>query len=88
MEISREKIVGQLKDAIIAKYPHRFHGIDAYLLDLWKVEIPDDDDAMKQNFDFKASDIMRPSWEIGDYFEGFPPKRRIHILIRAPEPGK
>ena len=88
VEISRQKIVDQLKQAIVAKKPNRFHGIDAESLTLWKVEIPDDDDAVKQNFEFKGSDILRPSSEIGDYFEGYPPKRRIHIIIRAPEPGK
>ena len=89
VEIRRQKIVDQLKEAIVAKQPNRFEGIDADSLKLWKVEIPDDDDdAVKQNFEFKASDILRPGLEIGDYFEGNLPKRRIHIIIRAPEPGK
>ena len=84
VEISRQKIVDQLKQDIVARNPNRFQGIDAGSLKLWKVEMPNDDDAMKWNLELKALDMLRSSWEIGDYFEGDPPKRRIHILVKAP----
>ena len=74
VEISREKIVGQLKEAIVTKNPNQFQGIDAKSLDLWKVEIPDNGDAINQNFEFKASDILRPTQNLKRYFTGISPK--------------
>ena len=42
VDINRSLTVGHLKDAIKAKKPNDFAGIDANKLKLWKVEIPSD----------------------------------------------
>ena len=83
VNISREKIVDQLKEAIIAKSPNRFRGIDAYSLDLWHVEIPDDEGEL-QKLSLDESKVLRPTLELGDCFQGDPPKRRIHIIVKVP----
>ena len=58
VEISLEKTIGHLKDAIVARKPNRFHGIDADELVLWKAEILDDDEAIKA-FDINDATEMR-----------------------------
>jgi crinkler effector protein len=84
IEISPEKIVGELKEAIVAKKPNRFRGIDADLLNLWKKIIPTSDSKRLQLSDLKEEDELDETWRIDDYFEEAPQARRIHIIIKAP----
>jgi crinkler effector protein len=86
VEISPEKTVDELKDAIFAKKPDRFRGIDAYLLVLWKKIIPVRDLNRLHQSDLKDEDELDATWTIGKYFEEAPQKEGIHIVIKVPEP--
>ena len=88
VKIRRDQLVDELKKAIVAGKPHRFHGIDADSLDLWKVENESRNKQELREMQLNDDNVLDSTWEIGDYFEGYPPKRSIHIIIRAPEPGK
>ena len=85
VEISPGKTVGELKEAIVAKKPHRFRDIDADSLALWKKIILESDRETLQPSDLEAEDELHTTWRIGEYFEEPPPKKRIHIIIKAPE---
>ena len=82
VEISLAKTILHLKDAIVARMPNRFHGIDANELVLWKAEIPNEDEAIKA-FDINDATEMRSTYEIREYFTD-PPKKHIHIVIKVP----
>jgi len=69
IEISPEKIVGELKKAIVAEKPNRFRGIDADVLNLWKKIIPTSDRKRLQPSDLKEEDELDETWRIGKYFE-------------------
>jgi hypothetical protein len=84
IEISPEKIIGELKEAIVVKKPNRFHGVDADSLALWKKVISEDDRNNLEPSDL--GDELRVTWSIAEYFEEDPPKKMIHIVIRAPKP--
>ncbi|KAN0068526.1 hypothetical protein V8E54_013250 [Elaphomyces granulatus] len=86
VEISSEKTVGELKKAIVAEKPNRFRGIDADVLNLWKKIIPTSDRKRFQPSDLKEEDELDVTWRIDNYFEEAPQARRIHIIIKAPEP--
>ncbi|KAL7273956.1 hypothetical protein RUND412_003154 [Rhizina undulata] len=83
VEISREKIIGQLKKAIIAEVPDRFRGIGAVQLILWQAEILDNDEAL-WNFDFKNAKELRLSRKIFKEFKDDPLEDHIHIVIKTP----
>ena len=88
IEINREKTVGQLKDAIVAKKPHRFYSIDADSLDLWKVEIESRNKEKLLNVQLHDEDALDPTRKISKAFPEERLEEHIHIIIRAPEPGK
>ena len=88
VKFRRDQLVDELKNAIVAKNPHRFHGIDAYSLDLWKVENESRNKQELREMQLNDDNVLDSTWDIGDYFQGYPPKRCIHIIIRVPEPGK
>ena len=79
IEISPEKVIGELKEAIVVKNPNRFHGVDADSLALWKKVIPEDDRNKLEPSDL--GDELRVTWSIAKYFEEDPPKEMIHVVI-------
>ena len=85
VEITRDKLVDHLKQAIVAKEPSKFLGISPSDFIVSKVEIPDDEKAI-QDLDFgsKAAEEMRPSHKLSKYFVRNPPEETIHILIILP----
>ena len=85
VEIGPEKTVGELKEAIVAKKPNRFHGVDADVLSLWKKIISSQDKNGLQLSDLKDEVQLDETWSIDDYFKEPPPKRSIHIVIRVPD---
>ena len=86
VEISPEKTVGELKEAIVAKKPNRFRGIDADLLNLWKKGILECEKNKLQLSDIKNEYYLHVTWRIGKYFKEAPQEESIHIIIKAPEP--
>ena len=88
VKIRRGQLVDELKEAIVAKNPHRFHGIDAYSLDLWKVEIESRNKEKLLNVQLHDEDALDPTRKISKAFPEEPLEEHIHIIIRAPEPGK
>ena len=85
VKISPDETVGDLKEAIVAKNPNRLQGIDAVSLRLWKKEISDEEKDGLQLSDLNDNDELDATFQVDDYFECTPPKRKIHIVVRTPE---
>ena len=85
VEIDRDKLVCQLKDAIKAKKQNDFAGIDADKLKLWKVTIPSDQDDQLRNLILQDSDELLAIRKISKYFPDSPPEEHIHVLVSPPE---
>ena len=60
IDISREKTVDMLKEAIVAK---KFRSIDAYSLDLWLKIISTEDINKLQPSDLQDEDVLDPTLE-------------------------
>ena len=96
VHLDRNSLVGDLKELIKSKKRNFFRTIDADMLILWKVSIPDDDnanDAIEQlafeNDKLNGTKDLRPTWKIQDYFDKEPMERHIHIIVgRRSAPGK
>jgi Crinkler effector protein N-terminal domain len=87
VEISpQKKIVGELKEAIVAKKPNCFRDIDADVLNLWKKIISEEDMDQLRLSDLKDEDKLCVTWKVGNYFKETPSEESIHIVIRLPEP--
>lgn len=84
VDISPEKTVGHLKEAIVAKDPDRFQGIGAYKLKLYKKIIPSEEKENLQLSELEKEALLNETWEISEYFETDPPKKYIHIVIKTP----
>jgi Crinkler effector protein N-terminal domain len=85
VKISPDETVGDLKKAIVAENPNRLQGIDAVSLRLWKKEISDEEKDGLQLSDLNDNDELNETFQVDDYFECTPPKRKIHIVVRTPE---
>ena len=87
-------MVDELKQAIVAKKPNRFRGIDADDLVLWRKFIVSRERGSLQASELRAEDLLDAADEIRDYFEAAVPKNHIHIVIMwmtrqsKREPGK
>ena len=69
VKISPDETVGDLKEAIVAKNPNRFQGIDAVSLRLWKKEISDEEKDGLQLSDLNDNDELCATYQVDDYFE-------------------
>jgi hypothetical protein len=97
VEISSDKAVGQLKDAIKTKKPNDLRDVDADKLTLWRVDIPDEEKSFTMNEDKKnveSADGSKHSVEplapaskaIGRFFQQ-PAAEHIHVFVQRPPPG-
>ena len=84
VKISPEKTVDELKEAIVAKKPNRFQGIDADVLNLWKKIITTSDIKTFQLSDLNEEDELDETWRIVKYFKEAPEEEKIHVIIKAP----
>lgn len=84
INISPEVTVGELKDAIVAKKPITFQGIEADKLMLWKTVIMSEQIKDLKVQDFKDDGSLNAMSTLSEYFTEDPPKKRIHIVIKAP----
>jgi len=82
VDINRSLTVGHLKDAIKAKKPNDFAGIDANKLKLWKVEIPSDYKDLIQG-QLVLDDELLAVDEIQEHWTA-PKSKHIHIIIGIP----
>ena len=62
VDISREKTVHNLKQAIIAELPNCLRGIDAHSLNLWKVDIDSSNKEELRNVQWNDDDALDPAW--------------------------
>src|SRR4051812_47551813 len=76
VDISKNKLISHLKDEIKKKKENDFRNIDADNLTLWKVDIPDDDEATIQQLALQADTaneiLMWPTKKISKYFRNGP----------------
>lgn len=84
VDVSREKTVNGLKEAIVAEIPDRFQCTNAHSLELWKKIISSKEKKKLKSSDLNDDDVLDETWKIGKYFIGDPPEERIHVVIRAP----
>ncbi|GBC53122.2 uncharacterized protein OCT59_030178 [Rhizophagus irregularis] len=84
VDVEKDQPVVHLKDAIKAKKPNDFAGVDADKLKLWKVEIGGDQDDQLENLELNDSDKLSALDDIKDYWPTSPPKKHIHIIIKLP----
>ncbi|KAF8917506.1 hypothetical protein BGZ58_005109, partial [Dissophora ornata] len=88
VEVSSDKTIGQLKDAIVAKKPNAFEHIDANDLALWRVTVPVDDDDEDPPIlldTLSEKKKLHPTDDLPDVFKETPLKKAIHILIERPK---
>ena len=84
VDIDSNLSVGHLKDAIKAKKPNDFAGIDADRLRLWKVEIPADRDDLIQGQTLQDNDQLQPTRYLDEYWTVTPKRRHIHVIVEVP----
>ena len=84
VNISRDETVGDLKDAIKAKKPNDFAGIDADRLRLWQVEIPVDRNDLIQGQPLQDDDQLKATDYIDEYWTDPPKRRHIHVIVKLP----
>ncbi|KAK5816993.1 hypothetical protein F5H01DRAFT_276822, partial [Linnemannia elongata] len=86
---STTKTIGDLIDLIKVKFPDTFNGVDAKDLSLWRVTIPDSDDAIpifvngvpeNEKKKLRATDKV-------SVFGAALPEDTIHIIVQRPPSG-
>ncbi|KAJ3334061.1 hypothetical protein HDU93_008223 [Gonapodya sp. JEL0774] len=77
--------VNSLKEAIKAKMSRTLSDVDAYQLDLWKVNISYAARASITEDSLKEADVMGALDEISEYFQEPPAKKHIHVVVRRPQ---
>jgi Crinkler effector protein N-terminal domain len=92
IEIKSSKTVGTLKKMIKEEKKNRFANIDADSLELYHVEIPDDEHlakAVNQRFNTEpVLKALRATEELSSLFPETPAKKTVHILVQTPEISK
>jgi hypothetical protein len=93
VKIAKSETVGALKDAIKKKMEHACDGIDAVLLDLWKVSdsnLPDDRNLKDKISELKLDDKqpLSPMAKLSTVFSEKPEDEHLHIVVRVPPAGE
>ena len=88
VKISPHKTVGHLKDAIKAKKSHAFGNFDADELDLYLINLADDD-SLLENVEGRLAGqpplkLLKPTRVLSTVFLGPPVKDLVHILVQPP----
>lgn len=89
VKIPQTDTFDDLKKLIKKEKTPCFDDIAADELRLWKVNIPDDDNAAERLRNFKDDPFndtkeLRATWEIQKVFPDEPTKEHIHIIIKRP----
>ncbi|KAJ3334062.1 hypothetical protein HDU93_008224, partial [Gonapodya sp. JEL0774] len=77
--------VNSLKDAIKEELSPELSDVDAYQLDLWKVDIPYEARASIAEDTLKEEDVMKPFKKVIFYFPDQGTEKHIHVIVRRPE---
>ncbi|GBB90811.1 hypothetical protein RclHR1_01790018 [Rhizophagus clarus] len=85
INIGKDQLIGNLKEAIKAKKHKTFHNVETDKLKLWEVKIPDDRDDQLSNISLQDEDELLATRDVGDYWAKKPPKRNIHVIVKPPE---
>src|ERR1700742_3352996 len=86
VEIPLESTVGALKESIRDK-KHSLKHLDANQLQLWHLELNDDDN-LKSNAKeaVKTPRTLRPTHQVSALFSnGYIPKGKIHFIVKLPD---
>jgi Crinkler effector protein N-terminal domain len=87
VDIKRSQTVGHLKKAILKENPHDLKDIDARHLDLYKVDIPYDNDfkeSVSQAFREKKEELDDPFDTLSEIFPQKPRAKVVSILVEIP----
>ena len=84
VDIDSEKLVSHLKKAIKAEKHKTFHGVEADELQLWKVEIRDDQDDLLSNLSLQDQVELLATKKISKYFPDSPAEEHIHVIVKLP----
>src|SRR4051794_38190350 len=82
VRIAKKLLVGDLKELIKEERPNFFCNVDAVDLDLWKVNIPCDNADALARLILNDNEILKPPWDITDYFPKQPAKKHIHVIVK------
>src|SRR4051812_49275225 len=81
INIKKDERIGDLQRAIKTFKSNYFREADANDLNLWRINIPDNDDVALNLLTLKDDEKLFPGWDIADYFHKDPAKKFIHIII-------
>ena len=84
--VGRTAVVAYLKELIKEKKKHLFDQVDASDLDLWRVSVPWVDEEGLREFQLKDGEALSPFSDVGEVFPEQPPKKHIHIIVKAELP--
>src|SRR3954469_10244079 len=96
IEISKNKQINDLKNAIKEKTEHRFEKIDANELELWKVNISTSDKSKFEqlksytSYELMLKDVLEGvmitgvTKKIKKVFNSSPEEEHIHIIVKPP----
>ena len=73
-----------LKELVKEKKRPTLDHLPADALDLWQASVPEEGDVGLRGFVLEDSKKLRSTWEVGSVFEGDPPKRHVHIMVKVP----
>lgn len=94
IEIDSNESVCALKERIKEREPTSFSGVDAYTLELYRIDIPQSEDINKllEVANAKMQDLSQaleldPTLDLADskvFGEDMPPENTIHIIVVSP----
>jgi hypothetical protein len=84
VDIEQSKTVDHLKKAILKENPHDLKDIDARHLDLYKVDIPDDNDLEQMAPRAAREKLEVPSRKLSKIFTTAPAEEVVSILVEIP----
>jgi len=90
VEIDKNKTVDQLKKLIKEERGDLFANIASNFLDLYHVDLPDDDD-LDQNVNKELErkpKALKPTEKLAKIFKDGPIEEKVHIIVQPPRSGK
>ncbi|KAJ3332817.1 hypothetical protein HDU93_008920, partial [Gonapodya sp. JEL0774] len=85
VSIDPSSSVNSLKDAIMEELSPSLSDVDAYQLDLWKVDIPYEARASISEDTLKEEDVMKPFKKVNFYFPDQGTEEHIRLVVRRPQ---
>jgi hypothetical protein len=95
LEVEKTKNVSILKDRIKEKNSNSFGNVDSKNIELWKFDLPLDDDTKEMLKNINNLESLKSAREFGEELEPMvsvltvfpdqPPLDRLHIVVRKPD---